>query len=378
MRILVVSEVTGFMRGGVPAETTQLIRGLSDRGHQMALLGDVAPDGIGPVSLFPLSLPINRSLPKQLVAAINAFKPDLIHIMAMSSRGIMQIAPQLKFVPWVFTCHSLPPYERKLQYLHWNETAHYAARSLRFAPNIIAWKWLFRTGVIPHAIVHSHFVEDIIIRYGQPRNCTSLILLGYEVAKNEVRSARHVGLKQLLHLVTIGGIAHTKGHHDALMALASLRPVIPNFQYDIIGEVRDQSYVWYLETMIKSLGLGNSVRFLIDATAAEKDESLRRADIYLQPSHEEGFCLAYIEAASIVPLLVGTDTGAIKLISANDIGARVVPARQPSRIADAVRELCAISLPRDFMLQRQERLTSHFSWAKHIEAHELLYRRLVV
>ena len=36
---------------------------------------------------------------------------------------------------------------------------------------------------------------------------------------------------------------------------------------------------------------------------------------------KKGSVLPYIEAASIVPLLVGTDDGAIKLISANDIGA---------------------------------------------------------
>ena len=41
MRILVVSNVTGFMYGGVPVETARLIRGLRARGHQLAFMGDI-------------------------------------------------------------------------------------------------------------------------------------------------------------------------------------------------------------------------------------------------------------------------------------------------------------------------------------------------
>ena len=84
-----------------------------------------------------------------------------------------------------------------------------------------------------------------------------------------------------------------------------------------------------------------------------------------------------MEAASIVPLLIGTDTGAIKSISANDIGARVVSVSQPSRIAGAVRELLTISLPSDFLLRRRARLANEFSWSKYIDAHEQLYMKLI-
>jgi glycosyltransferase involved in cell wall biosynthesis len=373
MRILVVSNVTGFMHGGVPVETARLIRGLQTRGHQLAFMSDIPIEGTESIQHFPLSLPIDRSLSSQLREVVDAFKPNLVHVMAMSSRGIVQIAPQLRSVPWVFTCHSVPPYERRLQYLHWNDTAHYAARALRFTANTWAWKWLFRKGFISHAIVHSHGVKDIIRRYGQPENRVSLIPLGYEAEENVNRSSYVAKSGGPFCLLTIGGIAHTKGYHDALVALAELRRVFPKIEYKIIGEMRDPSYARFLEAMIKKLELRGSVRIFVNASDAEKDEALRSSDVYLQPSHEEGFCLAYIEAASIVPLLVGTDTGAIKLISANDLGARVVPVGQPSRIAEAVCELSTILLPRDLLLQRQVRLMSKFSWSKYLDSHESLY-----
>jgi colanic acid/amylovoran biosynthesis glycosyltransferase len=207
-------------------------------------------------------------------------------------------------------------------------------------------------------------------------NRISLIPLGYEAVEN-VNCSSHVAKSEgPLCLLTIGGIAHTKGYHDALVALAELRRVFPKIEYKIIGEMRDPSYARFLEAMIRKLELRGSVRIFANASNAEKDEALRRSDVYLQPSHEEGFCLAYIEAASRVPLLVGTDTGAIRLISANDVGARVVPVGQPSRIADAVRELSAISPPPNLLLQRRARLASKFSWSNYLDSHESLYVRL--
>jgi glycosyltransferase involved in cell wall biosynthesis len=376
MRILVISNVTGFMLGGVTVETARLIRGLRARNHQLAFMGDIPIEGAESVQHFRLSLPIDRSLSLRLREIINSFKPDLVHVMAMNARGIVQIAPLLRSVSSVFTCHSVPPYEGKLQYLHWNDTAHYAARSLRFAPNTYVWKWLFRKGFISHAIVHSQFSEDIIRRYGQPTDRVSLIPLGFEAVPNVNCLSDVAKSGRPLRLLTIGGIAHTKGYHDALMALAALRRDFPKIEYRIIGEKRDPSYAHFLEAMIGKLELRGTVGIFVRASNAEKDEVLRHSDVYLQPSHEEGFCLAYIEAAAIVPLLVGTDTGAIRLISANDVGTRVVPARQPSCIADAVRELSAISLPRDLLLQRQTRLTTQFSWSKYLDSHEALYDRL--
>jgi colanic acid/amylovoran biosynthesis glycosyltransferase len=194
--------------------------------------------------------------------------------------------------------------------------------------------------------------------------------------QNATHTPRLVG-SQPLRLATIGGIAHTKGYHDALKALADVRHTIKNFEYTIIGEPRDESYTRYLRKLIERFHFENSVRFLLNATDAEKNEVLRQTDIYLQPSHEEGFCLSYIEAASIVPLLIGTDTGAIRSISANDVGARVVAGRQPKQIAEAIRQLSTISQPVDLLSQRRTRLANEFSWSNHARDHERLYKRLV-
>ena len=97
--------------------------------------------------------------------------------------------------------------------------------------------------------------------------------------------APQINAPDVLRLATVGGIAHTKGLHDAIAALADVRRSIPNFRYTIIGEARDQSYTQYLQKLIAENSLGGSVQFLLNATESEKNETLQQTDIYLQPSH---------------------------------------------------------------------------------------------
>ena len=378
MRVLIVSDVSGNMHGGVPTETVHLLHGLSARGHELALCADVPPRGVKDVAChFPLTIPTDGDLRRQVGKAVESFDPDVIHVMAMSSRGLFQMAPLVRGRHWVLTCHSVPPYERKIPWFHAHEPAHYAARTLRYLPHAAAWKWLFRRGMVPHAIVHSEVVRDIVVRYGQPACATSLIHFGGDFADLGIATLPAAVLCATAgpRILTMGGIAHTKGLHDAVVALAELRRDFPALSYQIIGEIRDPSYMHFLRRTIDRLGLSDCVCMTPSLPQAQKQDALRSADLYLQPSHEEGFCLAYIEAAVMVPRLVGTDTGAIRLIGAGDQAVRTVPIRQPGQMAAAIRELLAADLSPDVLVRRGERLRRRFSWSAYLDDHEALYRR---
>ena len=111
-------------------------------------------------------------------------------------------------------------------------------------------------------------------------------------------------------------------------------------------------------------------------TKAELVSTLQSADLYVQPSHEEGFCLAFIEAAAIVPRLVGTRTGAIAAIAEDDPDMRVVPPRAPAAMASAAIELLARKPDPDAMPRRATRLHDRFAWSRYLDAHERLYARV--
>lgn len=376
MRILVLSDVSSYMRGGVPTETRQLLNGLANRGHEVAFAAD-APLGSDIVKHYPIQMPCGYKLADELRVILQNFLPDVVHVIAMGSRSLANIAPVLRGHPWVMTCHSVPPYERKLGYFHGNETLHYTLRLLRFAANIGVWKWLLHHSDIPRIIVHSRYVQEIVTRYGYIKERTILIPLGFEPIKSFLSSETKVStLSNSPRFVTVGGITHTKGQHDAILAMSILKHDYPTLSYQLAGEVRDSSYLQFLNKIITREGLQKHIKITPSLDEPSKQKMLQEADFYLQPSHEEGFCLAYIEAAAIVPRLVGADTGAIAAMSVDDVGTRVVPPKSPSAIVSAIRELASTTLPENLLNSRSLRLEKHFSWESYLDNHEQLYDEL--
>lgn len=358
------------MRGGVPAEARTLIAGLKARGHVVALASHGQPEVMEKSLHFPISLPVRDALGGEVGHALEAFQPDFVHVLSMSSRGVAKLAPVLRRYRWALTIHSLPPCERKLTGWHGSERLHYEARALRFLANSLAWRWVLCRGMAPQVVVHSAFVEDIVVRYGCDRDRVRMIWLPFFNAASPPAS-RAVSDSPLL--VTVGGYAHTKGQHDLVKALPALLQTFPRLRCQLIGEVRDDSYLVYLRALAQRLGVDDHLLITPNLSQADKQAALEAADLYVQPSHEEGFCLAYAEAAAVVPRLVGADTGAIAAISSDDAGARVVAVRDPDGMAVAVRELLLADLPADHMAQRAKRLSERFSEFRYLQLHERLY-----
>jgi len=374
MRILILSDVSGFMPGGVPAETRELIAGLARRGHEVAFAGDVPVTAGQLARHFPITIPIDRSLRRQVAATLADFKPDFVHVICMSSRGVLSLAPLLRPHRWALTVHSVSPYERKFKLFHRYEGLHYALRSLRCLPNSLAWRWVLRSGKVRRVIVHSDVVAQIVERYGCPADVVELIPLPF-LPRPLDRGSEARPSKGELQLTTVGGLAHTKGQHDVIKALPDLVRSFPRLRYQLIGEIRDASYVRWLNRLAIQLGVADRLLFSVDLDHDAKVEALRRANVYVQPSHEEGFCLSYAEAAALVPRLVGTRTGAIAAMSRDDRGARVVPARDPRALAEAIGALVAVDLPADHMADRARRLSERFSHEAYLRAHEAIYAR---
>ena len=176
-------------------------------------------------------------------------------------------------------------------------------------------------------------------------------------------------------MLTIGGIAHTKGQHDVIKALPAIARAIGPVSYQLVGEIRDDSYFLYLHRLAAALGVSDAVVITPDLDDQQMHQALDASDVYVQPSHEDGFCLAYAEAAARVGRLVGADTGAIKAINADDPAARTVEPRRPGSIAAAVIELATTTLPSDLLAKRAERLSRRFSCERYVAEHEQLFAR---
>ena len=340
MRILILSDVSGFMPGGVPAETRELIGGLARSRPRAGLRRRRSCHGransrVTSRSRFRSAARFAGKSPPTL----DEFKPDFVHVICMSSRGVLALAPLLRPHPWALTVHSVSPYERKLRFFHRHEDLHYALRSLRCLPNSagVALGPVERQGAAGDRAQRLRRAGRRTLRLsGAPHRAR---LVAVPAAAAAMRGAQARPLNGELQLTTVGGLAHTKGQHDVIKALPELVRRFPRVRYQLIGEIRDDSYVRWLKRLAIRLGVADRLLFSVDLDQAAKVEALRRADVYVQPSHEEGFCLSYAEAAAVVPRLVGTRTGAIAAMSRDDprrpdrAGARSARARRGDRRA---------------------------------------------
>jgi glycosyltransferase involved in cell wall biosynthesis len=375
MKILIISAATSWMRGGVPTETRDLVTGLHRLGHQVALACDVPLRGAEVARHFALALPFSRRSAEQLRAAIDAFDPDFVHVLCIGAKGLVAFLPVLRPRRWALTVHSLPPAEQKLRLWHGREPLHYFARAIRFLPNSLVWRWLLRRSNIPQVIVHSRFVHDMAARFGLPEERMTIVPLAFHADATPAGRRSTTSRADSPRLVTVGGIAHTKGQHDVIKALPLLIGRFPDISYQVIGEIRDTAYLAWIERLARDLGVAKHVSITPDLPQEEKARALAAADVYVQPSHEEGFCLAYAEAAAVVDRLVGADAGAIAAMSLDDPGARLVPPRSPEAIARAVIDLLDSALPDGHMATRVAQLSERFSYDGYLRSHEAVYAR---
>jgi len=377
MKVLLVSDVHSEMRGGVPAETRALAEALIRDGHSLALLADV-PMAVTGLRHFPLSVSAAPNYAEELNRALTAFEPDVAHVMAMSTPGLLACAKAFRTLPWLFTCHSVSPHERVLRRLHAHDAMHYGARAIRFLPNSLGWRWIFLSNVVPLTIVHSAFVERCVRRYGMPGSRIERVALGCaDPTTWTVAASAAAG--QCPRIMTIAGIAHSKGLHDGMRAVAGLRKMWPRLRYDIVGEVRDASYMHYLQSLLRSLALEDAVHVHVDASEEVKTTLLSQADLYLQPSHEEGFCLSFAEAAAVVGRLVGTSAGAMaNMCAPGDDSMRVVPCGAVDALQTAMASLLPAPVKPEHLASRARWFGSEFSWGSYVRRHVELYRRLTV
>jgi colanic acid/amylovoran biosynthesis glycosyltransferase len=113
-----------------------------------------------------------------------------------------------------------------------------------------------------------------------------------------------------LKIVTIARLTWIKGLDVAMAAMQKLKHKEISFTYYIIGEGNKTQTERY-KFMVYELGLKNEVVFCGKLSHQETLEHLLDADLYVQPSINEGFCNAVLEAQAMGKLTIASNTGGL-------------------------------------------------------------------
>ena len=143
-----------------------------------------------------------------------------------------------------------------------------------------------------------------------------------------------------LRILTVGRLTWKKGYEYALKALVLLKNAQINFEYHIVGEGHYREAIMY---SIYQLGLTKNVMLKGKISPVEVKNEMEWADIYIQPSIQEGFCNAVLEAQAMGLLCIVTNAEGLSENVIDGTTGWVVPRRSANSIANSLLKIIDMS-----------------------------------
>jgi glycosyltransferase involved in cell wall biosynthesis len=155
-----------------------------------------------------------------------------------------------------------------------------------------------------------------------------------------------------------------KGIPELLQAVRHLKDQKFNAQLIMAGEPGDGLELIF--QMIKDLQLEEDVKYLGKLSRADKINLLRTCEVYVQPSHYEGFGVAIAEAMACGACIITCDVGGVRDV-VGDCGIYVSP-NSPKELAEAIRlALCDDELRGQLQNSAHRRIRDHFTSKRKID-----------
>ena len=178
----------------------------------------------------------------------------------------------------------------------------------------------------------------------------------------------------LLKIVSIARLHWIKGLDYTLEALALVKQKGIQFHYAIIGEGQEKERLRFLAHQLK---LENEVTFAGKLYPEEVKNELQSAEIYLQYSHQEGFCNAVLEAQAMGKICIASDAAGLKENVLDTITGFVVPKRNPLYLASKIMEVNGLSAIEKTAISKaaMERVGKDFRIEKQIEKFISFYEK---
>lgn len=204
---------------------------------------------------------------------------------------------------------------------------------------------------------------------------TRVVHLGTELPAPS-RHPRHERRDEAPSLVTVAHLIARKRHADVLRALAVLGARHPTLRYAIIGDGPERIA---LEGLAARLGVSERVDFRGQLGPEEAILQARRCTLFVMPSTEEAFGVAYVEAmAAGVPAIGCRGEPGPEEIAAAGAGFLLVPPGDIERLTQRIDEL--LSDPRRLREAGQRAratVEANFTWERCGEQTLAAYRQVL-
>jgi glycosyltransferase involved in cell wall biosynthesis len=209
----------------------------------------------------------------------------------------------------------------------------------RFSGKVVDNKFLYRAYVdgVKNAeflIVTGTFLFNELSPLNE--NCERVVPM-FNVNKADV--VENKNFNEVKNLIYVGRLDYDKGVEDLINAISILHKKEEPFFLRIVG-TGEKHYVSKLEKFIDEQGIRNCVKLY--GRIDKKDVLValyKSSDIFVFPSHHEGFPRVVYEAMTFGLPIVATDIDAYKGTLTSGVNSELVDIKSPKALADAISAL---------------------------------------
>lgn len=182
-----------------------------------------------------------------------------------------------------------------------------------------------------HVLVTSPATGELLVRdFGVAKNSVSVAEPGTDPAP------RAEGSGGVPRLISVGSVTARKGYDVLIAALARIKDL--KWESRIAGSIdRDLAAAKFVRDAITKHGLQDRVHLLGSLDDATLDAEYNKADLFVLPSHFEGYGMAFAEALARGLPVVGCAGGAVVNTVPADTGI-LVPPGDDAALANALRK----------------------------------------
>lgn len=261
-------------------------------------------------------------------------------------------------LPCVATVHNVPPMECR-------QTAHNAPLQARLMEELR----LKAVGFKNRARLRAHRYDGLVVPSAQVRGFLDKVVrdpitvIGHGLTTDlqaQMSPPRTRKPEGTVRLLTVGGYAPHKRQHIIPETAQRLAKSGIDFVWEIAGPAgRVSGYYDGIRDQIARLGLDDRVIARAAVPFEELGALYDRANLYVQPSIEEGFCLTALDAAAVGLPVIASPAGALADIVDASGGALV--ASEPAALSDAIATFVRNDSWQDSE-QVSEGVRGRFSW----------------
>lgn len=179
--------------------------------------------------------------------------------------------------------------------------------------------------------------------------------------------------RKLFRLITVARLLERKGIQTILEACA--RPSLLPAELTIVGT---GPYERELRELVRTLGLGDRVRFMGFVPNEELPSLYRQSDIFVLPSQTESFGLVFAEAMSCGLPIAASNVGGIPETVRDGVDGLLCPPGDPLSLRENILRLMSnVDTREEISHSQRERILESYSWEQIAARYADVYRSVV-